>query len=124
MSPRKTRLVVDLIRGSRVDEAVAQLKVMAKAAALPVLKLLNSAVANAEHNFKLDRKSLLIKQIYVDGGPVLKRSTPRAFGRSTPIHRRTSHITIVLDAVELPGAKGAKAALVKAKLADSGKEKK
>lgn len=114
MSPRKTRLVVDVIRGAKVADALSQLKVMSKAAATPVMKLLNSAIANAEHNFKLDKKDLIVKQIYVDGGPVLKRSTPRAFGRATPIHRRTSHITIVLDTAGLPGAaKGAKAAVVK-----------
>ena len=114
MSPRKTRLVVDVIRGSRVEEAIAQLKVMPKAAARPVLKLLNSAVANAEHNFKLDKKLLVVKKIFVDVGPVLKRSKPRAFGRATPIHRRTSHITIILDIPNLPKATGSvKAAVVK-----------
>lgn len=113
MSPRKTRLVVDVIRGTKVDDALAQLKIMPKAAATPVTKLLNSAIANAEHNFNLDRKELKVKTVYVDGGPVLKRSKPRAFGRATPIHRRTSHITIILETATLPGAKGAKGALVK-----------
>ena len=113
MSPRKTRWVVDVIRGSKIDDAIAQLKTMAMGPARPVLKLLNSAVANAEHNFKLDKKSLVIKQIYVDGGPVLKRSKPRAFGRATPILKRTSHITIVLGTSGVPTVKGAKPALVK-----------
>ncbi|MBI3626640.1 50S ribosomal protein L22 [Candidatus Uhrbacteria bacterium] len=113
MSPRKTRLVVDVIRGSKVAMAQAQLKVMSKAAAMPVLKLLNSAIANAEHNFKLDKKNLFVKTIMVDGGPVLKRSTPKAFGRATPIHRRTSHITIILDTLGVQAGKGVQAAVVK-----------
>lgn len=113
MSPRKVRLVVDLVRGSKVSEAVAQLEVMTKAAARPVLKLLNSAVANARHNFKLDPAVLVIKKIFVDGGPMLKRSKPRAFGRATPIHRHSSHITLVLESGGLPRAGAAKAAVVK-----------
>ena len=113
MSTRKTRWVVDVIRGSKVGDAIAQLKTMPMGAARPVLKLLNSAIANAEHNFKLDKDSLVVKQIYVDGGPMLKRSKPRAFGRATPILKRTSHITIILGTSGLPSVKGARAALVK-----------
>ncbi len=113
MSPRKVRLVADIIRGLKTDQAIAQLEVANKAAARPVLKLLNSAIANAEHNFKLESNSLIVKTIYVDGGPVLKRSTPKAFGRATPIHKRTSHITIILEPIGLPKAAGAKAAVVK-----------
>ncbi len=97
MAPRKVRLVVDMIRGFDVAEAELRLKFVNKAAARPVLKLLNSAVANAEHNFKLDKDSLFVKTITVDGGPVMKRMTPRAMGRGTTIRKRMSHINLVLS---------------------------
>lgn len=97
MSPRKVRLVVDVIRGMDVARAQTQLQFLKKAAALPVLKLLNSAVANAEHNFQMNREDLVVKTIFADGGPVIHRWTPKAFGRSAPIRKRTSHISIVLD---------------------------
>ncbi len=105
MSPRKVRLVVDLVRGLTVAEADAQLSFFAKAAAKPVLKLLRSAVANAEHNFKLNRSDLRVKAATVDGGPTLKRFRPRAFGRAATIRKRTSHIAIVLtdEAVKAKG---------------------
>jgi len=97
MSPRKVRLIVDLVRGLPVVEADAQLSFFKRAAAGPVLKLLRSAVANAEHNFKLDPADLRVKTITVDGGPTLKRFRPRAHGSAAPIRKRTSHITIVLS---------------------------
>jgi large subunit ribosomal protein L22 len=97
MSPRKVRLVIDVIRGMDVARAQTQLRFLKKAAALPVLKLLNSAVANAEHNFRLRKEDLHVKTITADGGPVIKRWTPKAFGRAAPIRKRTSHITLVLD---------------------------
>jgi len=97
MSPRKVRLVVDLVRGMSVKEAQSQLKFMKKAAAVPVSKLLNSAVANAVHNFNLDAQNLYIKEILADGGPVLGRWRARAFGRAAPIRKRTTHISITLD---------------------------
>ncbi len=96
MSPRKTRWVVDLIRGSDVDEAIRQLQFMTMASAKPVLKLLNSGIANAVNNFKLKRENLYIKSVTVDGGPVLKRWRPRAFGRAAPIRKRSAHITLIL----------------------------
>lgn len=96
MTPRKTRLVTDLIKGMEVRVALAQLGVMSKAAAKPVQKLVESAVANAVHNNKLNREKLFIKSITADGGPTLKRWRPRAFGRAAPIRKRTTHITIVL----------------------------
>lgn len=96
MSPRKVRLVIDVIRGKNVVVAASQLAFMKKAAAIPVYKLLQSAVANAEHNFHLETSDLIVKKITADGGPVLHRWTPKAFGRSAPIRKRTSHITIVL----------------------------
>ncbi len=100
MSPRKVRLVVDLIRGMTVAEARSQLKFMKKAAAEPVLKLLNSAVANAEHNFNLDTLELYVKEIKADGGPVLGRWRARAFGRAAPIRKRTTHISIIVSEKE------------------------
>lgn len=96
MSPRKVRLVADLVRGRSVQESLAQLSFLSKAAALPLSKLLKSAMSNAEHNFKLKRDGLWVKHISVDAGPTLKRQRPRAFGRAAPIRKRTSHITIVL----------------------------
>ena len=96
MSPRKVRLVIDAVRGKSVKDADIRLSLMKKDAASPVLKLLRSAVANAEHNFKLSSDSLYIKTITADGGPTLKRARPRAFGRSAPIRKRTTHLSIVI----------------------------
>lgn len=95
-SPRRARLVIDLIRGLDVEEASRQLQFMPKVAAGLVLKLLNSGIANAVNNLKLQKDNLYIKAITVDGGPVLKRWQPRAFGRATPIRKRSSHISIIL----------------------------
>ncbi|OGL96104.1 50S ribosomal protein L22 [Candidatus Uhrbacteria bacterium RIFOXYB12_FULL_58_10] len=110
MSPRKVRLVIDVIRGMDVMRAQTQLQFMKKAAVLPVLKLLNSAIANAEHNFQLDKENLFVKTITADGGPTIHRWTPKAFGRAAPIRKRTSHITIVLSDAEIPKKKSAKVA--------------
>ncbi len=96
-SARKIRLVIDVIRGMRVAAAQAQLTFMKKAAAEPVLKLLNSAMANAAHNFKLATETLYIKKIVADEGPIIGRWQPRAFGRSAPIRKRTTHLSLVLD---------------------------
>jgi large subunit ribosomal protein L22 len=96
IAPRKIRLVVSLIRGLTVEKARRQLMVSDKLAATPILKALNSAVANAVNNLKLDEKSLFVSKAYVDEGPKIKRSTPRAQGRATPIRLRMSHITIVV----------------------------
>jgi large subunit ribosomal protein L22 len=95
ISPRKVRLLADLIRGLPVNQARLQLQHSRKMAARPLLKGLESAVANAE-NQKMNGERLFIKAITVDGGPMLKRFKPRAFGRATPIRRRSSHITIIL----------------------------
>lgn len=97
MSPRKVRLVVDLVRGLKVGEAQVQLRMQSKDAAVPLLKLLNSAIANAKHNHEMDVETLVIKKAFVDGGPVLKRWMPRAMGRATPVRKRTSHIVFVLE---------------------------
>jgi ribosomal protein L22 len=95
-SPRKARLVVDHIRGKSVEEARAILGHTPRAAAVPVLKVLESAIANAEHNHELLPEELRIHQVMVDEGPTIKRFRPRALGRATKIRKRTSHITINL----------------------------
>lgn len=98
MSPRKVRLIADLVRGLDVATARRQLQFSKKAASEVVLKLLNSAVANATHNFQQDGENMKIATIMVDGGPTMYRYRPRAFGRSAPLRRRTSHITLALEA--------------------------
>ncbi len=96
MSPRKVRLVADLVRGRTVSDARAQLAATVRGATAPLRKLLTSAVANAKHGFSLDEANLYIAEIRVDGGPTLKRSRPRSRGMTHPIGKRTSHVTIVL----------------------------
>lgn len=108
MSPRKVRLVVDLVRGKKVDQALAQLKFSPKAATLPVSKLVQSAIANAVNNYELSEDNLYIKEIKVDEGATLKRWMPRAHGRATPLRKRTSHISIVLGEIKDSGKKEAK----------------
>ena len=98
MSPRKVRLVIDLIRGARVQKAQTQLQFVNKAAAEPVRKLLNSAIANAMNNFQLNKDDLKIVSITADEGPILDRFHPRAHGRAMPIRKRSSHISITLEA--------------------------
>lgn len=115
MSPRKVRLVVDAIRGRGVDEAEHRLMYVQKQAVRPVLKLLKSAIANAENNFQIKKDNLYIKKAFVDMGPSLKRWKPRAFGRAAAILKRSSHVTIILD--ERTGTTKAK----KAKTAAKGK---
>lgn len=97
ISASKVKVVIDLIRGKSVNEAVAILKATPKAASPIVEKLLNSAVANAENNKGLLRDDLYVAEVYADQGPTLKRYMPRAQGRATRIRKRTSHITIILD---------------------------
>ncbi|MFQ5354329.1 MAG: 50S ribosomal protein L22 [Thermodesulfobacteriota bacterium] len=96
-SAHKTRLVVDLIRGRKVDEALAQLNNSKKAVSKVVAKVLKSAIANAENTFHLDVDNLYVKRAFVDEGPTLKRMRARAMGRGVTIRKRSSHITIVLD---------------------------
>lgn len=97
MSPRKVRLVADMVRGMDANVAQVQLKHSNKKAARPLLKLLESAIANAQHNNKLDKGNLFVQTITVNDGPTLKRWMPRAFGRASGISKRTSHVLIVLD---------------------------
>ena len=97
-SPQKVRLVADTIRGKGVQDAVNSLTLSKKHAAKPVEKVLKSAIANAENlDENVDIDSLFVKEIYVDGGPTLKRIRPRAQGRAYQILKRQSHITIKID---------------------------
>lgn len=95
-SPYKVRLVLDLVRGMPVEDAMATLDFTNRRAAPTIKKVLQSAVANAEHNFALDADELFVAEAYADEGPTLKRWRPRARGRATRINKRTSHITIVV----------------------------
>jgi large subunit ribosomal protein L22 len=95
-SPYKVRRVLDLVRGLPVDEARVVLDFTNRKAAVTIKKVLDSAIANAEHNFALDAEELYVQQAYADEGPTLKRWRPRARGRATKIRKRTSHITIVV----------------------------
>jgi large subunit ribosomal protein L22 len=97
IAPRKVQLVIDLIRGKQVGEAIAILRHTPKAASPIVEKVLNSAIANAEHNYSMDPNSLVISQTFVNQGPTMKRFRPRAMGRASRINKRTSHITIVVS---------------------------
>ncbi|MEK7578299.1 MAG: 50S ribosomal protein L22 [Patescibacteria group bacterium] len=108
IAPRKTRQVIALIKGSPVEEAETQLKFQTKRAALPILKLLKSGVASAINNFNLSPDNLYVAGIFVDEGPMLKRFRPRAFGRAGAIHKKTSHITLVLEERAATGIKKAK----------------
>ena len=96
MSPKKVRLVADLIRGKNVNEALTILNLSVKKAAKPLKKLLESAIANAKQTGKMDIDNLYISHLTVDEGPTFKRFRPRAMGRATIIRKRTSHITIKL----------------------------
>lgn len=97
ISPRKVKIVIDLIRGKSVKEAEAILTYTPKAATEPVLKLLKSAIANAENNLDMNRDDLFVAEIYANQGPTLMRFRPRAQGRASRIRKHTSHITVVLD---------------------------
>jgi len=99
IAPRKVRLVADLIRGKRIEEAQNILNFKVKKAALPLLKLLRSATANAKNNFQLDESNLYIAKILVDEGPKYKRWRARARGRADEIQKKTSHVTVVLDEI-------------------------
>jgi len=94
---RKVRLVVDLIRGKQVGEAIAILRHTPRSASPVLEKLLNSAVANAEHNYQMDVNKLVITEAYVNEGPTLKRYQPRSQGRAFSIFKRSSHITLVVS---------------------------
>ncbi len=97
ISSRKVKVVIDLIRGKNVEEAEAILMYTPKAASEPTLKLLRSAIANAENNLDMSRDTLYVAEVYANQGPTLRRYRPRSRGSATRIRKRTSHITIILD---------------------------
>ena len=96
-APRKVRLIADLIKGKKVEQALATLSFLPKRAALPVKKLLESAIANAKERHNQDKDTLMIKNMRVDKGFVFMRHRARARGRSAPIRKRTSHISVELE---------------------------
>ncbi|MCY1692642.1 50S ribosomal protein L22 [Exiguobacterium sp. SL14] len=97
IAPRKARLVVDLIRGKQIGEALSILAYTNKATTPIVEKVLKSAIANAEHNFDMNIENLVVTEAYVNEGPTLKRFRPRAMGRASRINKRTSHVHIVVS---------------------------
>ena len=97
IAPRKVRLVVDLVRGKKVAEATAILRLTPKASSSVIEKVLKSATANAVNNYKMDQSKLFIKEAFVNEGPTMKRFLPRAKGSAAQILKRTSHITLVLE---------------------------
>jgi len=105
ISPRKVRLVADMIRGKNAIQAQTILAHAVKKAKHPLRDLLDSAIANASHNHKIDIETLFVKEIRVDMGFVLKRSQPMARGSAFPIKKRTSHVSIVLDTKEAKSKK-------------------
>ena len=117
-SPRKVRLVTNLVKGKSVENAINALTILEKRAADPLKQLIESAVANAKNNFNLERDVLFVKEFRVDAGEIMYRRMPRARGTAFPIRKRTSRVSLVLAAKELaavkkPVAKIAKEAKVK-----------
>ncbi|MGI6327520.1 MAG: 50S ribosomal protein L22 [Dethiobacteria bacterium] len=96
IAPRKARIVMDLIRGKNLGEAITILRFVPKKASGIIEKVLQSAAANAEHNYNMNKDDLYVFKAYADEGPTLKRFIPRALGRATRIRKRTSHITVIL----------------------------
>jgi len=103
IAPRKVRLVADLVRNMDVKEAETQLKFMPKRASIPLLKLLNSAIANAKNNFNLEKDVLYIKKLTINEGPPFKRWRAGSRGKANPIVKKTTHVNLVLDVK--PGVK-------------------
>lgn len=107
-SPRKVRTVANSVKGKKVAEALAHLSFLPKRAAGPLQKLILSAVSNAKQGTSFEKENLFIKEFRVDKGVVMKRQTPRAFGRASRINKRSSHVLIVLDDIKNMKAKKAK----------------
>ena len=97
MSPFKVRAVLNNIRGASLEEAIGILEATPKAACEPILKVVNSAAANAENNLNMARNDLYVAECYADDGPTLKRVRPMSKGRAYRINQRTCHITVILD---------------------------
>lgn len=106
-SPRKVRLVTDLVKGKRVSAALTELSFLTKRGALPIKKLIASAVANAVNNLGVSAEELVVKNIRVDKGVVMHRRMPRARGSAFPINKRTSHIVVTLATKEIKKSKKA-----------------
>lgn len=103
ISPRKVSIVLDLIRGKRVDAAISILHNTPRLSAPEILKVLNSAIANAENNLEMDRSTLFVAECFAGQGPTLKRFHPHGRGIAYPILKRTSHITVILDQAKQGG---------------------
>ncbi|MDD2680716.1 MAG: 50S ribosomal protein L22 [Patescibacteria group bacterium] len=114
MSPRKVRLVIDVIRKMPIDKALDQLQFLNKLASDPVKKLLESAIANADHNFSIERSNLYIKEIKADEAVTLKRWMPRAHGRATVLRKRACHIEVTLAEIVESGKKTARKSKIEA----------
>ena len=97
IAPLKVRMIMDVIRGKKVERALSELQYMPQKAAREVARTIQSAAANAENNFDMDRQALVVHTIYADEGPAFKRFMPRARGRAARIRKRTTHITVVVD---------------------------
>jgi len=106
VTPQKARRVIDLIRGLPASDAQALLRFAPQGASEPIGKVLDSAIANASNSYNLDPRTLVITEAFVDEGPTMKRFRPRAQGRASQILKRTSHITVVVESVDLDSANG------------------
>jgi large subunit ribosomal protein L22 len=122
ISPRKVRLVADMIRGKKAEEAQTILGFAIKKGAEPVLKLLNSALANAKNNNKAEISNLIVSKIIVDEGPIAKRIMPRAKGKGDRIMKRSSHVTLALDVIRGPKKNNKKKQLEKTETKDKDKK--
>ena len=122
-SPRKVRLIANLVKGKKVLDAKNILTFAVKRASKPVADLLESAIANAKNNFSLEKETLFIKNITVDEGVVLKRRMPRARGMAYPINKRTSHVFIELDTIDNMPTKKSKIKDQNSKKVETKKEK-
>lgn len=100
ISPSKVGIVLDTVRGKKCEDAVAILSVLPNNAASVVLKLINSAVANAEHNKGMNKENLYVAEIFVGPGPIMKRQMARGKGSASRILKRSSHITVILDEIK------------------------
>lgn len=100
ISPTKVRVVINLVRGKTVEEALTLLRFIPKRASEPIAKVIKSAAANAEHNFNLNKDNLVVAQCFVDQGPTMKRFHPRQRGQAFPILKRSSHITVTVKEKE------------------------
>ena len=124
IAPRKLRLVVDYVRKMKVGDALNRLRLLNKTGSQTVMKAINSAIANAEHNFELDKNNLFIQEIKVNEAATLKRWMPRAHGRATPIRKRGSHLELILAEIKDSGVKAGKKPTMEApvKLSEVAKE--